>query len=350
MTQSLKSVVTNFLKYALGFLVLAYVIHGNWEPKNGGQGIKNLLDQTPDYALLAVTFLLTGVTVSCQILRWYILVRAANLPFTLRNAYRLGLIGYYYNIALPGSIGGDILKAYFIAKAQPDRKAVAIATVLIDRLLGLFGLLVFAAVIGGGLWLSGDPQVGGNTYLTKIITVCSVLVAVAVAGWVVLGLIPPARAEAIGAGLTRVKFVGPKLHEVWEAVQLYRRRPKALYLTLPLTAFAQLLMVVSLHLAVRVFPNAGAASFGEHFVIGPIGFIAQAFFPAPGGVGGAEAIFGYLYTLLGQPEQTGVIGRLTLRLAEITLGFVGYVVYLSMKAELPVTDEPAETKEPVATT
>ncbi len=346
MTQSLKSVFSIFFKYIFGFAVLAYVVAANWEGKDGKPGIKDLLTQTPDYAFLAFTLLLSGVAMTCQILRWYLLVRALDLPFTLRNAFRLGMIGYFYNIALPGSIGGDFLKAFFIAKAQPDRKAAAVATVLIDRMLGLFGLLLFVSLVGGSLWLSGDLQIVENPYLTKIITVCTALVVAAVIGWIVLGLLPSATAERIGLQMKGVPVVGKTLNDLWEAVLLYRRRPKLLYLTLPLTAFAQFLMILYLHLGVRVFPNPDPASFGEHFVIGPIGFIAQAFFPAPGGVGGAEAIFGYLYTLIGRPEITGIVGRLTLRAAEIVLGSAGLTVYLSMKAELPVTDaagDPAVT-------
>lgn len=333
-----KSLVTGFLKTAVGLGLLAYVLYSNWEPKGTGPGIKGLLTQTPDLALLAGVVVLTAVTLSCQIFRWYLLVRALDLPFTVRNAYRLGMVGYFYNTLLPGSIGGDFLKAFFIAKEHPERRAAAVATVLVDRMLGLFGLLLFASVIGGGFWLAGDPLVANNDYLTKIITVCSALVAAAVGGWVVLGFIPQTRRERIGEALGKAKWVGPTLAELWGAAVMYRRRPTLLYLTIPITAFAQGVMILYLHAAVRVFPNPDPASFGEHFIVGPIGFIAQAFFPAPGGVGGAEAIFGYLYTLLGRPEQTGVVGRLTLRLAEIGLGVVGYAVYLSMRAELPVKE------------
>ena len=96
-------------------------------------------------------------------------------------------------------------------------------------------------------------------------------------------------------------------------------------------------MVLMFHMAVRVFPSlaADAGSFVEHFVVGPIGFIAQVFFPAPGGVGGAEAIFGYLYTLIGRDETTGVVGRLVFRLVEWTFGLIGYLMFLRMKKELP---------------
>jgi len=125
-------------------------------------------------------------------------------------------------------------------------------------------------------------------------------------------------------------------------VWTYRQRPKVVYALVALTAGCHVAMVLMFHLAVRVFPAADPGTLSEHFVIAPIGYIAQAFFPAPGGVGGAEAIFGYLYTLLGRPEETGVVGRLTMRVFEWSFGFIGYLVYLWMRGELPAVEKTAE--------
>ena len=87
------------------------------------------------------------------------------------------------------------------------------------------------------------------------------------------------------------------------------------------------------------------ATLPEHITVVPIGYIMEALFPAPGGVGGGEAIFGWLYTLLGKPVSVGVAGRLTMRMVQWTLGLIGYVAYLRMRAELPV--EEAEAAEDI---
>jgi glycosyltransferase 2 family protein len=346
------AILKNVLKCTLGVVVLAYVIGANWEPKfqrnpegeivkEISPGIGKLLTQSPNYSYLALTGLLGAGIISCQIIRWYLLVRAVDLPFTIRNAFRLGMIGYFYNTLLPGSIGGDFLKAFFLTRDHPERKPTAVATVVADRFLGLFGLLLFASIIGGSYWFLGDARIAGNAYLTKIILVCGGISIAIVLGWVILGLIPPPRAERLLAGLEKWKWVGPILAELGSVVLLFRKRATTVYLTIPLTAFGQLMMIAFLHLAVRVFPGNDAATLGEHFVIGPVGFIGQAFFPAPGGVGGAEAIFGYLYTLIGRAEASGVVARLTMRVTEIGLGAIGYVVFLSMKKELPQAKEVA---------
>jgi uncharacterized membrane protein YbhN (UPF0104 family) len=342
------------LKYGIGFGLLAYVLHQNWDPKFGppapdgtpgamlSPGIAGLLERTPDLltfaALAAIICTCTGI----QFVRWYLLVRALDLPFTLGNAFRLGLVGAFYNAFLPGSVGGDLVKAYFIAKDQPGRRASAVATVVADRLVGLFGLIWFAAAFGGAFWLAGDERIVQNDYLQKIIRVCAGLVAAAVAGWVVLGLLSQRRADWFAGWLGSVPKVGKTLAEVWYAVWTYRQRPRVVYTVIAMTAVVHVGFVFMYHLAVRVFPATDPGTIAEHFVIAPIGYIAQAFFPAPGGVGGGEAIFGYLYTLLGRPESTGVVGRLTLRVCEWGIGLVGLVLFLRMRDELAVAEDEAE--------
>jgi uncharacterized membrane protein YbhN (UPF0104 family) len=338
-------------KYGIGFGLLAYVLVSNWEPKGDNPGISGLLRQTPDYAALAGMLALCVVALSIQYYRWFVLVRALDLPFTVGGAFRLGLVGTYYNVFLPGAVGGDFVKAYYIARGQPDRRAAAVATVVLDRLIGLFGLLWFSAGVGGAYWLAGDARVAGNDYLRLIVRSCGVLVGLSVAGWVLMGFLSAARAERFEFRLAKVRRVGRALAEVWFAVWTYRQRPGAVYLTVALTAVCHVGMVLMYHLAVRVFvPPAGVepGTLGEHFVIAPVGFIAQALFPAPGGVGGGEAVFGYLYTLLGEPAQKdqlkalGLVGRLTLRMAEWTCALAGLVVFLRMRSELPAVVHEAE--------
>lgn len=344
MTTRTRHFLIGLFKYGLGFGALAFMLVTNWNPTEKSPGISGLLKQAPDFAAFAAVGVLCAVVLALQYARWYVLVRGIDLPFSAGGALRLGLVGTYYNSFLPGSVGGDLVKAYYIAKDQPGRRAAAVATVLIDRLTGLFGLLWFSALVGGGLWLAGDERVTGNLFLQKIVRVCGGLVGLAVAGWVVMGFLPAHRADRFAGRLTKIPKLGRALAEVWYAVWMYRQRPWVLYLSVAITAVCHVAMVLMFHVAVRVFPVTEPGSLPEHVIVAPVGFIAQAFFPAPGGVGGGEAIFGYLYTLIGRPEATGVIGRLTLRVVEWTCGLAGLVVFLRMRSELPPVEAEAEAE------
>jgi len=338
------STIIGLLKYVVGFGLLAYILRQNWDPKIADDGkilspgISGLLRETPDYLAFVGLALLACACTSIQFVRWYILVRALDLPFTIPNAFRLGLIGCFYNAFLPGSVGGDFVKAFYIARDTPGKRAAAVATVVADRLVGLFGLIWFSAAFGGWFWLAGNTNIVGNAYLEKIILVCSILVAVTVVVWIALGFLPVKQQDRLAALLLKIPKLGITFSELWYVLCTYRQKSKAIYTVIAMTAVVHVGFVFMFHLAVRVFPMPDPAGVPEHFVVAPIGYIAQAFFPAPGGVGGAEFIFGYLYTLLGRPEATGVIGRLTLRIVEWSIGLVGLFFFLRMRRTLPQGD------------
>ncbi len=328
--------VKGSLKYALAVALLVFVVAMNWT------ALKDLFSRDPHVLpFLAAAAILCACT-AVQYYRWYLLVRALGLPFELRNAVRLGLVGTFYNTFLPGSIGGDIVKAFFIAKGHPERKAAAVATVVADRLVGLFGLLLFAAVVGGGCWAFGNERIESNPKLQTIVWICVTLAVVGAIGYIAVGFITDERAKRLGEGLGRVKKVGPTLAELWYTVRAYRKRPGTVMTVVAMSAVVHTGFVGMFHCATRVFPPEDVAQLGtlpEHFVIAPIGFIVQALIPVPGGLGGGELTFGGLYNLI-RPgaEAVGLAGRLTLRLIEWSVGLIGYIAYLRMRDELPVEE------------
>lgn len=332
------------LLYAVGFGLLGFVVWRNWEPNGKNPGIRGLLEQTPDWSLFAALVGLVAGYWVLQYVRWYVLVRALDLPFRLRDAVRLGMVGSFYSTFLPGSVSGDLVKAYFIAKDRPGKRAAAVATVLADRLAGMFGLILYGAAVGGACWAAGNPQIENSRFLQWSIGVFAGLVGLAALGWVAVGLVPPHRADRFAGRLNRIPKAGHTLAEVWYTVRAYRRRPRAVLLVVGLNAVIHTGMILAFYVAVRVFPNPDPATLAENFVIAPIGYIVQAGIPLPGGVGGAEAAFGVLYEALGRPDGTGIVGRFTLRMAEWAVGFVGYLVYLRTRAELPAVEAEAENE------
>ena len=320
------SLLGNLAKYGLGFGALAYVLWKYWAQ------LSKQFEQAPHWEYLFAAAVLAFACTAIQMFRWYLLVRAIGLPFAGRGVVRLGLVGYYYNSFLPGSVGGDAVKMFFIAKGHPERRAAAVATVAADRLIGLFGLILYVAAVGGGCWLAGNAQVAGNAYLTKMITVCAAIAGVTIIGYLALLLAPARLDTALRARLPKA------VSELWGVAWTYSRKPSTVLIAVALSAIIHTGFVLIFHFAVRAFPPSDPSLLGslpEHFVIAPLGYIAQAFFPAPGGVGGGEAVFGYLYTLIKgdtpRAEAVGVAGRLSMRLVEWTLGLIGYVAYLRMK-------------------
>jgi hypothetical protein len=335
------------LKYGLGPGLLAWIVWQSWSPADGSPGLGDSL-QRPVHGLpLVLAGLLGLVATLVSFVRWFVLVRAQDLPFRLADALRLGFVGLFWNTLIPGSVGGDVVKATFIARQQ-DRRTVAVATVLIDRLVGLCGLVWLVALLGGACWAGGwlqrlaaTPEAGAA--LQAIVAGAALLAAGSLLAWLLLGLLPARRAEALAGRLATVPKVGSPLAELWRAVCLYRRRGRSVGLALFLALAGHVGAVLLFFFAAATLcPVGELPSLGAHFLLVPLGTAAQAGFPAPDGLGGAELAFGALYVEAGSTLANGMLGALVERGVNWTLALVGYVVYLRLRPALRAARQTGE--------
>ena len=81
--------------------------------------------------------------------RWKLILSAHDIQLPFWKAMELFLIGQFFNAFMFGSVGGDLVKVFFVAKAIPHKQTEAVATVFIDRLMGLLSLIILIAVIMG---------------------------------------------------------------------------------------------------------------------------------------------------------------------------------------------------------
>jgi uncharacterized protein (TIRG00374 family) len=77
--------------------------------------------------------------------RLQILLATQDIHISFRDSVLLTFAGNFFNFAMPGTTGGDIYKAYYIAK-QTHRRTEGITIILLDRAIGLISFLILAAV------------------------------------------------------------------------------------------------------------------------------------------------------------------------------------------------------------
>ena len=346
-----RRVVTIALKYGLGISLLIWMIWRHWAPATGpglsGVWQKYVIEHHP--ANLGPFALACGISAFGMMLtfiRWYVLVRAQHLPFTLPNAFRLGLIGYSLSIFLPGSIGGDIIKAAFIAREQ-SRRTLAVATVIIDRAIGLWGLCGLVALLGTTFWAGGFLQGMAETVLKSIVITALVLMALSLAVWFLLGALPPYRAERFAGRLERLPKIGHALAELWRAVWVYRCKGRSILIAFLLSLLGHVGFVLTFYFAaLTLLPARNIPSVAEHFLIVPIGMTVQAGFPTPGGVGAGQVVYSTLYEWVGRSGDDGMLASLVGQIITWGLGLVGYIVYLRMRPALASSEASLAAEPP----
>jgi len=143
----------------------------------------------------ALSLLLMGATILLGIVRWRQVLRVHGLDLSFARAAEISLVAHFFNSFLLGAAGGDLMKAYYAARETHHKKAEAVGTVFVDRIIGLFALLVFTMVaMAANLpLLRADPLFSKLAVaITVMFLGCAVVLFLALRGGVSKGL-PQAR-------------------------------------------------------------------------------------------------------------------------------------------------------------
>lgn len=100
--------------------------------------------------ILLYAFSLHFIGILVSVVRWNILLKAVGIHAKFKDLFILYWISLFYNIFLPGSIGGDVVRIYDLSKFTGNLNG-SIASVVMDRLLGMIVLMMIAvaAVLAG---------------------------------------------------------------------------------------------------------------------------------------------------------------------------------------------------------
>lgn len=238
-------------------------------------------------------------------LRWQILLRSYGAPHvpSLSTLVRLNYIGFFYNTCLPGGVGGDVVRGYASRAAfGEDGAAGAGAVVLVDRVLGLVGLLLVVAITGSLFPLEGtDP-----THITLVSVGGIGVSALAILG-ITIGrsLAPylPGILATYAKRLPRIVQWGPFLVAILLSV-----------VTQSVVAWTGHVIVASLQ------PHIALTS---SMVVVPLA-MATTFLPfLVGGTGAREAVFETLYGPLGVPRADAIAAGLLVWFSQVLVAAVG---------------------------
>lgn len=194
-------------RLGLGAVLLALIVRQVGEPDFGVPVGPRLLAGV----LAAAALLMAGQAVAA--LRWKVVLGAGSPPWAYLT--RLYYIGAFFSLFLPTVVGGDVVRAAAAAQAT-RRPGGVVASVLVDRLLGVLALVVYGLV---GILLA--PDVTARLVAAATVELPGAgLVAAAVVGFILLVV------------LFRRALRSPTLQatvaEGWTAVRELARSPRAL--------------------------------------------------------------------------------------------------------------------------
>jgi len=137
-----KKYLTTFFKIGIAFILIWYLF------KSGRLRSESLLrlshlDSLPFLTLSAFAFLFSQVLSSARII---FLLKIIEIRLKFIQSFKLTMIGNFFNMAIPGTVGGDIVKGFYLARNEETYKGRSSGIVIIDRVIGLLGLLLIGFV------------------------------------------------------------------------------------------------------------------------------------------------------------------------------------------------------------
>jgi len=294
------------------------------------------------YAFLALV--LIGGSTLVTFSRWYLLVRAQEFPFRFRDAVRYGFIGLVSNYVAPGSVGGDLFKAVLLARDQTSRKAVAVATVLLDRILGLLALFMVGAC---ATLLPHDIP-----HNPKLELATALLWGGTLAGLTGLALMlfPATTRWGWVNRLPNLPLVGRIVGELLHGVKLYQSKPKIVLAALGLSLIGHAGLITGFYFCALWMRQPWIPDLTSHFYFMPNAELFGVLIPTPGGMGALEEAISWFYVQLSpelKPDKlaeaagAGAAAAVAFRMVSIAVAAIGGGYYLTSRREISAAIEEA---------
>lgn len=326
----LKQALATSLKFALSAGLLWFLF------KKGHLDF-SLFGQLMTPSVLALGLTLSGATLVLQAWRWQMLLNARGFSVNFIEANKLFLIGTFFNYALPGAVGGDVVKAYYVIQGHPKRRLEAALTVLLDRILGLYALVAIAliAIVVDGDVVSRDPRL--QTLALATFGVFAVMTLMAMAAF----------SKRIKRWLHADTWLlrlplGASLLRAYQASQAYGDHKDTLVKAFLLGMVGQTLSILFM-MVVGHAVGETSIPVSTYFFAVPLGFIASSIPIAPAGIGVGQVAFLMLFQLhSGRQSLLGQTAITAFQLAILVWGLLGAFFYLQRKRPASFAEESVE--------
>jgi len=291
---------------------------------------------------LILSLILMGATIFAGVLRWQVVLKVHGLDMPLARTTQISLIAHFFNSFLLGSVGGDVLKAYYVARETHHKKTEAVVTVLVDRMIGMFSLLLVGCVM-----LIPNWELISSSRLRAVV---GVVIAMTVACGVMMFLFfrgGVSRRFPKARELLRRLPKGAMLERSLEAFRAFGRNKRFWWEIIPVAIFANVVIIfhfMALTWGFRVHVSPVALS-----AIVPMVTSISALPITPSGLGVRENLYVWMLAAPGVNVEASKALLLSLigYATSLVWSVIGGVVYMTQreKQHLQEIEQETDTEE-----
>jgi uncharacterized protein (TIRG00374 family) len=318
--------VRSVLTWAVKLLVSGGLLYWLLSRVDRAQLWSNIQQASPLWLAAALALYLLMIVVSAW--RWKQLLDAQEVPATVRHLVASYLVATYFNNFLPSNIGGDVIRISDTADAAGSKTRAA-AIVLFDRVIGLIGLVLVAALGATIATEMGDTEPFDPLWLWAGLIAGTLAISVTLMKPALIGkLLTPLR-------VFHREWVDERINQILESLGNFASRPSALVRCLSGSIAVQIILVFFYAAIARAM---GVPMPIVHLaVLIPMSFIVQMLPISMNGFGVREAVFGLYFARLGLPRESGIalsfLGAALIMLFSVS----GAIVMLVRKKQQPIS-------------
>jgi uncharacterized membrane protein YbhN (UPF0104 family) len=322
----LKTIILNTLKIAFaGALIYWLVSSGKLDFK--------LLAQLKDHPWAVITSIMMLLTNFILVAyRWETILRArSRIKIPLLGLLKINWIGQFFSTVLPGSVSGDLVKMLYVKKYSDSfSKKFVFASILIDRVMGLSGLIL---LVGMSSLIFGKRISENAPGMQPLLNFNYFLVGAVVTAFVIFYFFN----YYVRVVLMKLKsIVFAKLFEqiieLWD--DLVSIRSKLVKAAL-ISVCIQFIAVLNFWTLISPFVE-GHMNFVQALAFIPIGLMSLALPVAPSGLGVGHAIFQKLFELSGISNGASLFNLYFC--VTLLINVLGVIPYMIEKTKNESTD------------
>ncbi len=313
----------HIFKASLGIALIAYMFY------SGRINIKSVLGITNHLWLVSVAFCIIFVSIMVTYYRWKILLEGQSIYGKNKDFIPLFFIGLFFSSILPGVVSGDIIKSAYIIKKTPDKKTPAILTIILDRIIGLIGLMIICCL---GFAANMKTVRQHSTLKTLAIVMTASLIGLLL--FAMIGLSRRIGQTKIFNSIMNNMPFSKIAKNLYEAFHIYRDRRRRLAYALLLSVINHLLCITAFFIITRAL---GFEILGPqfYFFIVPTGMLTSAIPITPAGIGIGQAAFSKLFEwALGIKTTIGADAATIWQAMSILICMFGVYFYITYRRTL----------------
>ena len=301
-----------FLKFAITALLIIYVSQQlEWK-------VVKIQFYNAEYGYLIIGFILITLRTILVSHRIQYLLREQHIYIDYRDLLRHYFIGYFFGIMIPGRIGGDLIRGFYLSRHNVSVKKAA-AALIVERVLGLLSLTTLPVFI---IFINSD-------HLRYDIIKWGVLLCLLLSFIIICLFIPKGQQLALNV----MKLLGALKYDKVEKFILsfgcYTFNKMSVIYALILSYIFNIIGIFSIYLYGLGLKL--ELSFSHHLLYMPLVWVVNTLPLTIGGFGIREEAMLNLYALagLGIDQEGGIVGLMSLS----TLGtiLIGYIVWVKSK-------------------